>query len=194
MPETFVYTQTGVADGDVFDQAITITADGEARSTPSVPAAKAGRLTTRTDANTGTLTMDEGHGFTDAAKISLFWPGGHRRNVVVGTVSGNSVPIDGGDGDDLPADETDITAMVPVERPFAAVGNNVKGLGISCPQQGCVQILSSAPAELVNYTGSAAWAYGSGVTNPLAGVTAATVKFSHANATGPVTMKAYAAF
>lgn len=79
---------------------------------PTVTAAKTGQLTTRTSASVGTLTMAAGHGFNTADIIDLFWTGGKRVGVVVGTVATNSVPISGGSGDDLPANLTAITAML----------------------------------------------------------------------------------
>lgn len=80
-----------------------------------LPAAAAGDLTTRTDDETGTLTMDDaGHGISTSDVIDLYWEGGARYGITVGTVSGTSVPIgadDSGSGDVLPADGTPITAM-----------------------------------------------------------------------------------
>jgi len=77
-----------------------------------LPVARSGQLTTRTDNTTGTLTMSAGHGITTAAVIDLYWTGGVRYGVVVGTVATNSVPISGGAGDNLPANLTNITAQV----------------------------------------------------------------------------------
>lgn len=81
----------------------------------TLPAAKTGRLTTRTDDNTGTLTMDSGHGLT-TGKIDVFWNVGgvkaHRRQMD-GVVTGDSIAIDGGVGGILPADESAITAVAP---------------------------------------------------------------------------------
>lgn len=78
----------------------------------TLDAAKTGQLTTRTDANTGTLTMASGHGITTGQIIDIFWAGGVQYGVTAGTVSVNSVPIDSGIGDDLPTNMTAITAVV----------------------------------------------------------------------------------
>lgn len=78
----------------------------------AIAAGKSGTLTTRTDNNTGTLTMASGHGLTDGAKIDIYWAGGVQYDVTVGTVSVNSVPIDGGVGDNLPSTSTAIVACV----------------------------------------------------------------------------------
>lgn len=99
-----------------------------------LPAAKVGSLTTRTDNTTGTLTMDAGHGFTTAAVINLHWVAsgvpGVRYGVVVGTVATNSVPISGGAGDNLPAEASSITAVLPTMANVLVDGDNAKLLAI----------------------------------------------------------------
>lgn len=67
-------------------------------------------LTTRTDATSGTITAPTGHGVTTGSTIDVYWMeviSGYntariRRNVIVGTVSGDSIPFSGGEGNDLP--------------------------------------------------------------------------------------------
>ena len=66
-------------------------------------------LTTRTDADTGELTMpDDTHGIAEGDKLVLIWNGGCRVGVVAGEVVDEAVPIDGGYGDDLPAEDAAI--------------------------------------------------------------------------------------
>lgn len=89
----------------------------------TLPGAKAGTLSTRTDNTTGTLTMAASHGITTAAVINLFWIGGVRFGVVVGTVSTNSVPISGGAGDNLPDEDAVITAVVQTSINLAIDGD-----------------------------------------------------------------------
>jgi len=74
--------------------------------------AKTGVLTTRSDDNTGTLTMTAGHGLTTGQIVDIYWTGGVQYGVTLGTVSTNSVPIDLGIGDDLPAQDTAVTVCV----------------------------------------------------------------------------------
>lgn len=91
-------------------------------------AGKTGQLTTRTDNETGTLTMDSGHGITTGAIIDLYWSTGSRRQITVGTVSSNSVPIgadNSGVGDNLPTNLTSIVACVrTVIGPITLDGDN----------------------------------------------------------------------
>ena len=78
-----------------------------------LPVGKAGSLTTRTDNNTGTITMsDAGHGIATGAKVDVYWNGGVQYNVTVGTVVGTSVPIDLGVGDNLPGASTAVVVSV----------------------------------------------------------------------------------
>jgi len=92
----------------------------------TLPAAKTGQLTTRTDNTTGTLTMAASHGITTAAVIDLYWTGGVRYGVVVGTVATNSVPISGGAGDNLPSNLTNITAVVQSTANIFIDGDNTE--------------------------------------------------------------------
>lgn len=95
----------------------------------ALAAGKTGTLTTRTNDTTGTLTMSSGHGITTGQIIDLYWSGGARYGILVGTVSVNSVPIGAdlaGTGDVLPADETAIVACVrTVIGPLTLDGDNV---------------------------------------------------------------------
>jgi hypothetical protein len=80
----------------------------------NVPRAKSGTLSVRTDNTTGTMVLETGHGITTGAKVDIYFTGGCRRNVTVGTVSGTSVPISGGSGNNLPIATSAVQAMVPV--------------------------------------------------------------------------------
>ena len=79
----------------------------------TLTAAQGGSLTTRTDATIGTITMTSGdHTIATAAVIDVYWTGGVRYNVVVGTVVTTAVPITGGSGDNLPTEATAVTVVV----------------------------------------------------------------------------------
>lgn len=201
MPNAITGTASVIIDGQTYQQNVTASTDAELTAEPSVPAAKTGALTTRTDANTGTLTMDPGHGFTDGAKISIFWNGGSRSNVTVGTVATNSVPIDLGSGDDLPDDETTITAAVPTSVPFSVIGDNVDAVGSFSPVSGTVEYMNGSTVLLThqilpNMGGGKTWMAGVMHTgsNPLAGVTTTAVRFAHTDSTQAQTMRAAVAY
>lgn len=128
MTNTLNISQTYTLNSRTYINQATVTADGMLSKIITAAAAKTGNLTTRTDDNTGTLTMDSGHGITTGARLDIYWDGGSRRGVTVGTVSGDSVPFDLGTGDNLPADESEITAAVPVEESFSIDGDEMTAL------------------------------------------------------------------
>jgi hypothetical protein len=147
-----------------------------------LPAAKGGALTTRTDDNTGELTMEGGHGITDAARLDVYWDGGSRYGMTVGTVAVNQVPIDGGTGDVLPADETAITAMVPEVITLDVEGDDVIGLVVKGSDLSTVVFREAAAdalaVEVLEANGVYSWRDGQS-TNPLAGTTLVSILMSH---------------
>jgi hypothetical protein len=71
----------------------------------AVAAAIAGILTTRTDANTGIVTVASGHGVTTSDTVDLYDAAGAliRKDVDVTGVTSTTISIDLGSGSDLPA-------------------------------------------------------------------------------------------
>ena len=114
--------------GGTISKQYTRSGDGGGTVEIAVPRGYAGTLSTRTDDETGTLTLADGHGISTSQVIDLYWDGGSRRNITVGTVAGNSVPIgadNSGDGDDLPTENTEIVASSRVEFNAAIDGDEV---------------------------------------------------------------------
>lgn len=99
----------------------------------SVPKGYAGTLSTRTDNETGTLTLSSGHAITTGMIVDLYWSGGKRTGITVGTVSVNSVPIgadDSGSGNNLPSQDTVIVASERIPFNIALDGDAVSILGL----------------------------------------------------------------
>lgn len=96
----------------------------------AVPAAKEGTLTTRSTDTTGTITLAADHGVTTGATVDLYWAGGLRYGVTVGTVSGTAVPISGGAGTVLPAQDTAVTVGPTVLADFVVTGDNIVIMGM----------------------------------------------------------------
>jgi hypothetical protein len=115
--------------GGNISQQFSRTADGGILRNVAIPAAKAGQLTTRTDNDTGTLTMGAGHGITTGQIVDIYWNvggvPGRRYGVTVGTVSGNSVPIDLGSGDNLPANNSAVTVSPQITVVIDIDGDNL---------------------------------------------------------------------
>ncbi len=205
MPETMRATIKGTIGGssNVFTQTIDVEGDSLELASPSIPVAKVGQLTTRTDADTGVLTMVTGHGFSTSDKIDVFWSGGRRRNMTA-TVATNAVTVDGGSGDDLPTNLTSITAMKPVVVSVAFDGATAVGVMVSSPVPGFIAffdnagtplVIANATYELEATAGEGkTWVSGNGVSNPFGSSVVSQVKFSHENSAAAQTMKAAVVF
>lgn len=202
MPETVRITTSAVLNGnDRYPSILELTGNSIERTTPEIGPAKVGQLTTRTDNDTGVLTMVSGHGFITNDKIDVFWSGGSRRNMTA-TVATNAVTVDGGTGDNLPTNLTAITAMKPVDVPMVIDGDELLFLGINCPKAGYAVFLDdavtpaiiSAAAFPLGANDGYVWGNGSGVTNPLAGEITSAVRVSHGDSTASREVKVTALF
>jgi hypothetical protein len=112
--------------GITFPNNQSIDGDGQNVQSVTVPAAEDGVLTTRTNDTVGTVTMDQSdHTIQTGDRVDLYWTGGQRRGVVVGTVTAVSVPISGGAGDNLPLAASDISVAPTVELDMNVEGDNV---------------------------------------------------------------------
>jgi len=172
----------------------TITSPVASQWSVGLGAAKVGTLTTRTNNTDGTLTMNSGHGITTGQRLDIYWAGGSTYGATVGTVSGNSVPFTGGQGDNLPIATTAITAMVPVSEPIALTGNNAVGIGANCPAGGRVVFAAANNSTIfavslrTSTNPSYIWSSGDGGSNPLAGGTVSQVFLSHGDSVQTPTM------
>lgn len=191
---SLIQVNTTVA-GVTFSQARSVTSEAVIAQERTIPAAQAGTLTTRTDANTGTVTMTSGgHTVTTGARLDVYWTASGvkkcRRGMTVGTVSGTSVPIDGGSGDDLPSTSTALTVAVPVELATAINGDDLKSLILGAPETQVQFVLCSSgdTEELAkNLTSGEVfyWEAGQlGTVNPIAGDTIVKTFVSHGDSTG----------
>ncbi len=171
----------------------TLTAKSGITREVTLAAAKTGNLTTRTSDTVGTLTMDAGHGITTGAKIAIFWAGGCRRNVTVGTVSVNDVPFSLGSGDILPADESEITAMVETTVEFRLDGDDVVALFAQCVSPFLLWLSGDDDAEdfaiTAPYSGQVYdWNNASGITNPIATDVITKARVAHGDSTAQRTV------
>lgn len=173
---TSTVSTTASVIGITFVAQTTVTTDGLVMKNPTLGPAKVGSLTTRTDANTGVLTMAAGHGILTGDRLDVYWltAGGavnRRYGMTVGTVATNSVPIDLGTGDDLPAAATAVTAMVAASESFAVTAAAMQSLFAGCGGPATFVFLdgSSAVVAAVLTDGvgdSYVWFSGNGATTP----------------------------
>ncbi len=104
-----MYLFAGAAAGyEPWDDEITQGMRGIAQLWNDRPHSVAGELSTRTDNDTGVLTLSAMHGVMSGNTVNVFWEDGSRLGMTVGTVSVNNVPIDGGTGDNLPASSSEV--------------------------------------------------------------------------------------
>src|SRR6478752_3582463 len=97
--------------------------------TPTLPKGKAGSLTTRTDSNTGVATLGASHGIVTRDVVDVYWSGGRRYGMTT-TVSGNDVTIDGGTGDNLPAQGDAVVVTKPVRINVGIDGDLLAGIAL----------------------------------------------------------------
>jgi hypothetical protein len=91
--------------------------------------AQTGSLTTRTDDNTGVATLSTGHGLLTNDVVDVYWSGGIRFGMVA-TVSGNAVSLEGGAGDNQPAQDTPCTVVKQTAIEVNFDGDTLEIIGI----------------------------------------------------------------
>lgn len=195
---TLQLTKSYRLGGETYSESTSLDATAAITAKKSLAAAKVGVLTVRTDNDTGSLTMDAGHGFITGDRLDVYWNingvKGCRRGMVAGIVAGLVVPIDLGAGDVLPAAAAAITAMVPAQVDIGISGDDILAVCYAAAAHGCIVVASAADAELdakvFNIAGSDSWYTGLADVNPLAGDTVAKVFLSHGDSTATRIVKA----
>lgn len=167
--------------GGAFTVDMSVTAESGVKCEPDTNLAQAGALTTRTSASVGTVTMTSGaHTVATGDRVDIYWTGGSRYGVTVGTVSGTAVPFTGGAGTDLPVATTAVTVCVASAADMVVTGSNVVGIALSMTVRGTIVIATSGGAECHSVVfadggGAYVWTSQTGVTNPLSGDSVAKV-------------------
>jgi hypothetical protein len=180
--------------------AITRTNSGAIGLEETANAAKTGTLSTRTDNTDGELTMTTGHGITTGQIIDLYWTGGVRYGVIVGTVATNAVPISGGAGDNLPTASTAITAVVQLSVNLAIDGDETDILAVifettdtSIRTAAHIQFRDASNDEIaeIDFVTNVpqVWDIAGGSANPFTGDPITNLKVSQANSSTTATLK-----
>lgn len=184
MTMSFAANKSVSIGGKNFAEKQTIEAAGGLIVEQSIGAAKTGVLTTRTDGDTGSLTLEVSHGVTTGQELHLFWldAGMQKRAVcpAVGTVAAQVVPIDNCTGDVLPTAATAVTVMVPTQVDFLVDGDDLAGIAMFSESSSGTIIMED---DLVRHFDREeqvyVWFDGDGDANPVAGDSITFVKFSH---------------
>lgn len=185
---------TNLAIGGISSQSIvTRTAAGEIGQEVSLPKAQAGTLSTRTGDTEGVATLGASHGVTTAATVDVYWSGGVRYGVTVGTVSGTTVPLtDSGAGDVYPAEDSAITVAVVTTLDVDFDGDKLVMLSALTTKRGNVDIRTSAASvkavELLTNE-AYSWAEDAGVDNPLSSSTIDCIRISNGDSANTSTGK-----
>jgi hypothetical protein len=96
----------------------------------TLPAGKSGTLTTRTDDNTGIVTVASGHGITGSDTVDVYWAAGRRYGVDVTATDATTISIDLGAGDNLPTASTAVVICKQVVVNKAIDGDAVEIIGL----------------------------------------------------------------
>jgi len=163
---------------------ITREAAGQISQQVELPAGKAGTLTTRTSNTVGEATLGTGHGIATGNVVDVSWDGGVRYGVTVGTVAGNVVPLtDSGNGDNLPAQGTDLVVSKQITINTDFDGDDAVMFAVHSTKRSHVDFQDSGglSLEAVDLPSNEVWwwAEGTGETNPLSGNAVDRVKVSN---------------
>lgn len=187
------------AGGVSIQKTIGRSGDGSIGKEVSLPAAKAGSLSTRTDNDTGIITS-AAHGYVDTDTVDVFWSGGARYDMDVTAVGANTISINLGNGDNLPAQDTAVVVCKQTTINVAIDGDALKILGLSleyatpeAENAGRTLFEDAAGDDIASITlvGNAPKIYdvAGGASNPFAGDPIIVARASHANASEAATLK-----
>lgn len=174
---------TGSIGGAAMDSVAVLTGVGQESIDPTLPAAKTGVLTTRSGNTSGELTLAAGHGIVDEQVVDVYWEGGLRRAMDVGTVAGNVVPISGGSGNNLPDEDSAILVGIRVVRQVSFGGSHLAAFGVAATGRCNVECVDNLDVIIAarEVSPSAPWIWWPQLgANPLAGITMAEVHCSTA--------------
>lgn len=119
----------GISLGSI-SRSITRTGDSKIEAEIALPAGTAGTLSTRTDDNTGVITVTS-HSITTSDTVDVYWSGGRRYGVDVTAQTSTTISIDLGAGDNLPSSSTAVVIVKQVPFNLALDGDNAKIVGFS---------------------------------------------------------------
>lgn len=119
----------GISLGSI-SRSITRTGDSKIEAEIALPAGTAGTLSTRTDNDTGVVTVTS-HSITTSDTVDVYWSTGRRYGVDVTAQTSTTISIDLGAGDNLPSSSTAVVIVKQVPFNLALDGDNAKIVGFS---------------------------------------------------------------
>ena len=137
---TLQYSQSIQGAGLAIQKLINIEADHPNGFEIDLPAGLAGELTTRTDNDTGIVTVASGHGVTTSHLVDIYDENGVliRKDLTVTGTTGTTISIDGGSGSNLPALNADVVVarQVPANTPIDNDNCQFFGIALETPVSG----------------------------------------------------------
>jgi hypothetical protein len=189
---TGTLSTTAQVGGITIQGTLSKTADSHMAYNPSLPAGKAGTLTTRTSNTNGVATLSAGHGITTGDKVDVYWSGGLRYGMDA-TVSGNDVTIDGGAGANLPAASTALVVTKQVVQDFVFDGDYAQLIAMMATRRCHVHLVDAGGQNLFERELAAdtpwAWAADTGVSSPITGNPVAKLKVSNGDSAAVCDLK-----
>lgn len=128
---TTTYSISVQGGGLSIQQQIVRSGDSTPNAAITLPAGKAGTLSTRTDNNTGIATVATGHGITTSDVVSVYWSGGRRYGMTVTATDSTTISVDGGSGDNLPSASTALVVSKEVTANILLDGDNAQIVAVS---------------------------------------------------------------
>lgn len=188
------------AGGVTLQASVTRTEDGVIGVEASLPAGKAVTGWTKTDADTAECTLPSGHGYSNG-NFDVYWSGGLRYGVP-GTISTNTLTLDGGSGTDFPTTST--TGVVVCRQVQVNVAIDGDALGLlaakleitsdsAATSDGHATFEDSAGDDIANVTLNAnevqVWDIEGGASNPFTGDPITVAYCSNGNSSYAATLK-----
>jgi len=153
----------------------------------TMTAGKTGTLSTRTDDNTGVVTVSSGHGITDSDTVAVFWDGGSRYGVDVTATTSTTISIDLGSGTNLPIATTAVVIAKESSHTLAIVGDDIAVMAVACDNRASVDFRDSGSSSLLRYDMASKegrlWVSSLDITNPLASDTVASIVLANGGLT-----------
>lgn len=151
---------------------LTITGESLIEKTISLPAGKAGTLTTRTGNAEGVITLTAEHGLGDGEHtVDIYWSGG-RAYGVTATVATNALSFSATSGDNLPAAQTAVIVSEQVDSTNISFdAASATALFVSCVQRCRADFVATATSkgavDLATAGAAFMWHNATGLTSPL---------------------------
>lgn len=176
-----------VVGGTTVSRAVALTASQSFVSDPApLDAGQAGTLTTRTDDDTGVITLGEGHGLTDADTVDVYWAAGVHYGMSITAYDTTTITVDLGAGDVLPTQDTAVVVGVRVIVNCGFDGDNAVAFIADADGRAMVTLEESDDTVIKAIELAAAlpyvWQSSSGLTNPLTGEAVGHIYISNGSA------------